>query len=68
MTTATPALPAKVFLPRAVVIAALGDWRTLARMEAEGRLTRHYPAGMKRARYKRSEVQRLLDDLAGRVS
>jgi hypothetical protein len=66
MTPAT--LPPKVFLPRSAVIAALGDWRTLARMEREGRLTRHYPAGMKRARYKRAEVIRLLDDLAGRVS
>lgn len=61
-------LPNKVFLPRAVVVAAVGGWRVLARLEAEGRLTRHYPAGMKRARYKRAEVQRLLDDLFGRVS
>lgn len=61
-------LPDKLWLPRGDVARAVGGRRALERFEAEQRLTRRYPAGHKRARYARGEVQRLLDDLSGRVS
>ncbi len=60
-----PALPTKAYLPRKVVTQAVGGRRILERLEREGRLVRHYPCGLRHARYKYAEVKRLLDDLMG---
>ena len=52
------------FLPRKAVMTAVGGRRRLQHLEHEGRLTRYYPLGLKRARYRRTELQRVLDDLS----
>ncbi len=58
-------LPLKAYLPRKVVSQALGGRRALERIERGGQLTRHYPAGLRHARYKYADVKRVLDDLMG---
>jgi len=58
-------LPAKTFLPRKPVLLAVGGRRMLERLERTGRLVRHYPCGLRHARYLYSEVKRHLDDLRG---
>jgi len=58
-------LPLKAYLPRKVVADVLGGRRTLERIERSGRLVRHYPCGLRHARYKYAEVKRVLDDLFG---
>jgi len=55
-----PNLPNKVWLSRKNVIAAVGNWRRLKALEASRNLTRHYPCGLKHARYRRDEVARLV--------
>jgi hypothetical protein len=57
-------IPLQKYLPRAVVLTAVGGKRALARHEAEGELRRYYPAGMRRARYLRKELLALLDGIA----
>ena len=57
-------LPPRVFLNRKSVINELGGWRRLRAAEQAGHLRRYYPLGLKHARYRRSELQRLLDGLA----
>lgn len=49
-------LPARRWLSRAVVIEFLGSRTELERLEAEKRLVREYPAGLKHARYVRAQV------------
>jgi hypothetical protein len=51
------------FLNRKTVLNALGGWRRLRAAEQAGHLRRYYPLGLKHARYRRSELQRLLDGL-----
>jgi hypothetical protein len=51
------------FINRKHVLNALGGWRRLAAAEKSGHLRRYYPLGLKHARYRRSELQRLLDGL-----
>jgi hypothetical protein len=53
-------LPNKLWLSRKTVIAAVGNWRRLKALEASNELRRHYPAGLKQARYRRDEVARLV--------
>lgn len=56
-----PEIPFKKWLPRKVVANAVGGRRELERHEADGALTRHYPCGLTRARYLRTELMPLLD-------
>lgn len=52
------------YLTRKAVLAAVGGWRRLKHLEATGQLVRYYPLGIKRARYRRTELQRVLDALS----
>jgi hypothetical protein len=38
----------------------VGGWRTLARLERAGLLLRHYPGGLRHARYRLPEVARVV--------
>lgn len=58
-----PELPFKKYLPRKIVLVAVGGRRELERHEATKALVRQYPAGLKHARYLRVQVVRLLDDV-----
>lgn len=58
-----PEIPFKKYLPRKIVLKIVGGRRELERHEAEGTLKRHYPCGLKQARYLRTELIRLLDGL-----
>lgn len=58
-----PEIPYKKYLPRDVVLNAVGGRRELERHEREGALKRRYPAGMHRARYLRTELMSLLEAL-----
>jgi hypothetical protein len=62
------ALPQKIYLTRAEVREAVGGRRQLEHLERESRLTRTYPAGLKRARYLRAQVKQVLDGLGGPLS
>ena len=62
------ALPDKIYLTRGEVLDVVGGKVQLRVLEGERRLVRRYPAGLKRARYLRVEVKRVLDDLGGRAS
>lgn len=53
-------LPDRFWLTRKTVIAAVGNWRRLTALEASHQLRRHYPAGLKHARYRRDEVARVI--------
>lgn len=44
------------WLSRKVVLAAVGGRYRLAQLERAGCLIRHYPAGLRRARYPRAQV------------
>lgn len=60
-------IPLQKYLRRAVVLAAVGGKRALARHEAEGELKRYYPAGLRHARYLRKELLALLDAISRAV-
>jgi hypothetical protein len=56
-------IPLRKYLPRKVVLQAVGGRRALERHEGEGALRRYYPCRMKQARYLRSELVALLTTL-----
>lgn len=58
-----PKIPFKKYLSREVVLQAVGGRRELERHEAEGALRRYFPCGLRRARYLRTELMRLLETL-----
>jgi hypothetical protein len=58
-----PTIPFKKYLSRSVVTSAVGGRRELERYERSGALKRHYPCSLKRARYLRTELIALLDDV-----
>lgn len=51
------------YISRKTVLVAVGGWRRLKHLESTGQLVRHYPLGIKHARYRRAELQRVLDAL-----
>lgn len=57
-------LPAKVYLTRKDVLAAVGGRVQLERLEAAQQLKRRILPGYTHARYLRADVKRVLDDLA----
>lgn len=52
--------PTRYWLPRKAVLAVVGGRRRLAKLERAGCLVRHYPAGLRQARYRFPEVRRFL--------
>lgn len=58
-----PEIPFKKYLTRKIVLAAVGGRQALELAEREKTLIRHYPCGMKQARYLRAELMQLLDTI-----
>lgn len=56
-------LPAKIYLSRKDVLAAVGGRVQLERLERAGALKRRFLPGYVHARYLRADVKRVLDDL-----
>ena len=61
-----PSLPAKVYLRRKEVIAAVGGWRQLKALASAGHLRPVLLPGYSQAHYVRAEVQSALTTLYGR--